>query len=488
MTTTPGPASTSERLSSIVRGERAFGASVTLDINPTYPEATIAEVSQATEEIADRAIAAAYDARRTWLSTPPFERSAILHRVAELLREREEAIGRDMAREMGKTIGESRGEVRRAAQVFQYFAGQVLEPDGETYPASTAGTILMGRRVPLGVVSVITPWNFPLAIPAWKIAPALAYGNTVVWKPADIVPLTSTHLILACLDAGLPEGVLSLLIGRGSVVGKQLVSDPRVSGLTFTGSNEVGRGLLVASAHSGIRVQLELGGKNPAIVLADADLELAASSVARAAFLTTGQKCTATSRVIVEKSVRAEFSSLLASRADAMKIGDPLDPSTEMGPLASHEQFESVESFLRLADSTAVFRNARRSAGVDRGYFVTPTVLDGMTADSPLIRSEIFGPVVSLIEAESYEHAVVLANDTEFGLSASLYTNDLRRAIEFADSSETGLVKVNQETSGVDFVAPFGGQKASGFGSQEQGKAAREFFTHWKSVYLSTQH
>jgi len=332
----------------------------------------------------------------------------------------------------------------------------------------------------------ITPWNFPIAIPAWKIAPALAYGNTVVWKPAELVPLTATHLAEALCEAGLPEGVLNLVLGRGSVVGETLVTHAAVSAITFTGSNAVGRAIQLRATEAGKKVQLELGGKNPAVVLADADLELAAEHVARGAFLSAGQKCTATSRVIVERPVLEELSARLVALAESWPVGDPLDERTKVGPLSSEAQLETVTGYLQLAqrEHATVLAGGGRAEELGAGYFVRPTVLTDLSSSSRVVREEIFGPVATLLPADSFEEAVMLANDTPFGLTAGVFTRDLGKALRFARQARAGVVKVNQETAGLELQAPFGGMGESSSGSREQGKVARDFFTQWKTVYL----
>jgi aldehyde dehydrogenase (NAD+) len=442
-------------------------------------------VSLAGPEVVDEAVAAAAGSFADWRATPPPARGDVLRRAADLVDERADQIGRDLAREEGKTLAEAIGETRRAAAIIRYYAGQTLEPDGETYPSHSAVTFLYARREPLGVVAAITPWNFPIAIPAWKIAPAIAYGNTVVWKPAEIVPLTSTHLATAFADAGLPDGVLNLVLGRGSVVGDGLVTHDRVDAITFTGSNSVGRSIQLKATEAGKKVQLELGGKNPAIVLADADLELAAEQLARGAFLSAGQKCTATSRVIVERPVLDELTERLATLASSWPVGDPLDEATKVGPLSSEAQLETVSGYLELAEreEARVLSGGgpRRENG---GYFVEPTVLTGLPTTSRVVREEIFGPVAAVLPAGSYAEAVALANDTPFGLTAALFTRDLGRALQFARDIRAGVVKVNQETAGLEFQVPFGGMGESSSGSREQGKVARDFFTQWKTVYL----
>ena len=471
-------------LASLVCGRRRAGEEIVPDINPAHPDEHVATVSQARPKLAAEAVEAAAGAFASWRETPAPGRGDVLRRAADLVDARADTIGRDLAREEGKTLGEAVGETRRAAAILRYYAGQTLEPDGETYPSHSPATFLYARREPLGVVAAITPWNFPIAIPAWKIAPALAFGNTVVWKPAEIVPLTSTHFADALQSAGLPDGVLNLVLGRGSVVGDTLVGHDRVEAITFTGSNPVGRALQLKAVEAGKKVQLELGGKNPAVVLADADLELAAEHVSRGAFLSAGQKCTATSRVIVERPVLEELGERVAALARSWPLGDPLDEATKVGPLSSQSQLETVTGYLDLAER----EGARVLVGGGRpdaqGYFVQPTVLADLPATSRVVREEIFGPVATLLPASTYREAVVLANDTPFGLTASLFTRDLGNALRFARDVRAGVVKVNQETAGLEFQAPFGGMRGSSSGSREQGKVARDFFTQWKTVYV----
>jgi acyl-CoA reductase-like NAD-dependent aldehyde dehydrogenase len=474
-------------LASLVGGRRCEGDEVVPDINPAAPDEHVATVSLAGPPIVAEAVDAAAAAFDGWRATPSPARGDVLRRAADLVDERAEGIGRDLAREEGKTLAEAIGETRRAAAIIRYFAAQTLEPDGETYPSHSPMTFLYARREPLGVVAAITPWNFPIAIPAWKIAPAIAYGNTVVWKSAEIVPLTSTHLASAFADAGLPDGVLNLLLGRGSVVGDSLVTHDRVAAITFTGSNSVGRSIQLKATEAGKKVQLELGGKNPAVVLADADLDLAAEHLARGAFLSAGQKCTATSRVIVEQPVVGELTERLVTLARSWPVGDPLDERTKVGPLSSQAQLDTVSGYLELADREHARVLAGGSPAHDNGgYFVEPTVLAGLPTTSRVVREEIFGPVAAILPASSYQEAVALANDTPFGLTAALFTRDLGKALRFADDIRAGVVKVNQETAGLEFQVPFGGMGESSSGSREQGKVARDFFTQWKTVYLDT--
>jgi alpha-ketoglutaric semialdehyde dehydrogenase len=476
----------SATLQSYIGGEWRGGVRTGQDISPANPGEVVAEVSMGDAALAATAVEAARAAFPAWRAMPAPARGEILRKAAELLDQRAEAVGRDLTREEGKTLAEGIGETRRAVQILRYFAGQTLEPDGETYPSNSPVTFLYARREPVGVVAAITPWNFPIAIPAWKIAPALAYGNTVVWKPAEIVPLTAVHFLQALADAGLPKGVLNLVLGRGSEVGNVLTTHEAVDAITFTGSNPVGRALQAEAIKHGKKVQLELGGKNPAVVLADANLDHAAEHVARGAFLSAGQKCTATSRVIVEQSVLSDFQERLVALVEGWKLGDPLDAATRVGPVVSQDQMETVTGYLDAGakEGGRVLTGGKRAADLGDGYYIQPTVITDLRRDSRVAREEIFGPVAAIVPAASFDEAVKLANDTPFGLTSSLFTTDLSRALTFANEIHTGVVKINQESAGLEYQVPFGGMKESSSGSREQGKAAREFFTQWKTVYL----
>lgn len=474
------------QLRSFVDGEWRDGRREAQDLSPADPSDVVAEVQLAGAELASEAVEAAHRAFPAWRDTPAPARGEYLRRAAQILESRTDAIGHDFAREEGKTLGEAIGEIRRAVAILRYYAGQTLEPDGETYPSHSAGTLLYAVREPIGVVAAITPYNFPIAIPAWKIAPALAYGNTVVWKPAEPVPLTSTHLLQALIDGGLPAGVLNLILGEGPVVGPNVTMHQAIDAITFTGSNSVGRTIQREAVDRGKKVQLELGGKNPAVVLADADIEFAAEQVARGAFLSAGQKCTATSRVIVEQGILETFTDRLAQLATSWKVGNPLEADTKVGPLVSSNQLETVLKYLDIASEqrATVVAGGGRAVELGDGYYVHPTVLTDLPPDSRVLHEEIFGPVAAVLTASSYEDAIALANDTPFGLSASLFTGNLNKALRFAREIRAGVVKINQESAGLEFQVPFGGMKGSSSGSREQGKVARDFFTQWKTVYL----
>jgi aldehyde dehydrogenase (NAD+) len=378
--------------------------------------------------------------------------------------------------------------VLRSAAVLRYFSGELLQPTGETYPSADPATMLLTVEEPLGVVCVITPWNFPFAIPTWKLAPAIGFGNAVVWKPAEAASGSAVMLAETLAAAGLPDGVLNLVTGRGRELSEPLTGDPRIAALSFTGSGPVGTRLRQAVADRNVKVQLELGGKNPAIVLADADLEDAAVQVARGAMLSTGQRCTATSRVYVERSVAERFRELLREAVAGLVVGDPFDEGTDVGPLSSTDQWETVNGYLKIArDERAEVIAGTTSGERDGGCFVAPTVLTGIDGESRLMREEIFGPVVLIQEVEGFDEALALANDTEFGLSSALFTRDIARAMKFVRGTQSGVVHINRETAGVEPHVPFGGIKGSSSMSREQGKAARQFFTTTKTVYMRSR-
>ena len=435
----------------------------------------------------DAAITAAEEAYRSWRFSSPITRANILHKAANILESRIPEVGRELTREEGKTLKEGIGETTRAVQILRYFAGEAQQPSGEHYPSVNPHTLLYTTREPLGVVAVVTPWNFPIAIPAWKIAPALAFGNTVVFKPASLTPLTAVRLVEALDEAGLPAGVLNLVTGSAANVGDPLVRDPRVVAITFTGSNETGAELRRSAAERGAKLQLELGGKNPAIVLADADLEHALGHVVAGAMMSTGQKCTATSRAIVDRRIVDRFTEMLADRIGGLKVGDPLDAETQIGPLIDERAAERVAGEVdaaKQAGAELVVGGERLGSGLERGAFLAPTLFADVDPKSRLGQDELFGPVLGVIPVDSMEEAMAVANQVKFGLSASIFTRDLGRALAFAREIEAGIVHVNSETAGAEPQVPFGGMKGSSSYSREQGKAAREFFTQVKTVYI----
>ncbi|MET4058673.1 acyl-CoA reductase-like NAD-dependent aldehyde dehydrogenase [Arthrobacter sp. UYP6] len=465
---------------------------VLASVNPARPGETVAQGRQASTEHLDRAVAAASGAWAAWAGTPLHERGAVLIRAAGVLERDHENLGLELAREEGKTLAEAKGEVLRAAQILRYYGNEGDRPAGEVFSSPRRGERILVVRKPLGVVGVVTPFNFPIAIPAWKIAPALAYGNAVVWKPASTVPLLAVRLAEALAEAGLPKGVLNLVIGPGSL-GSALVEHPRLDGLTFTGSTGIGRRLAAAGAARGVPVQAEMGGKNAAIVLRDADLDLAAEQVLLGAFRSTGQKCTATSRLVVDEQVADDFLNRLRTRLDAWMTGDPTDDGVHMGPLINAAAANSVNSGVETALSEgavlAYQGKAPGSRDPDGGFFLPATVLElpadpAAGAANTAWREEFFGPVLSVRRAAGAGQAFELANQSEFGLSAAVFTQDVTRVLDAVERIDVGILHINSESAGADPHVPFGGARKSGYGPKEQGGSAKEFFTHTTTVYL----
>lgn len=457
--------------------------------NPADTNEVVGIFPLATADEVHAAIGAAEQAQQAWGETPGPERGEILYRAAQIIRRRADELAADLTREEGKTLAESKGEVLRSADIFNYFAGEGRRMGGETLPAETRNTLLYTARMPLGVVGIITPWNFPIAIPTWKIAPALISGNAIVFKPASQAPLTALHLVEILDEAGLPKGVINYITGSGSRIGNYLVTDERIDGVSFTGSYDVGIGIYQQTAKRMVRTQLELGGKNPLIVAADADLDKAVTLASRGGFGLTGQACTATSRVIVERAVVGEFTERLAAFARTLKVGPGLASGTQMGPAVSSAQRDTDLEYIQIGqDEGAKMVAGGHDIGSDAGasgHYVVPTVFGGVRPDMRIAQEEIFGPVISVIEAGDFDEAVAIADGIGYGLSAAIVTNDLRKALQFAERIEAGLVKVNQPTTGVPLHAPFGGFKQSSSGTfKEQGQTAVDFYTRIKTISI----
>jgi methylmalonic acid semialdehyde dehydrogenase len=458
------------------------------NVNPADTDDIVGTVRLSTREEARSAVEAASEAFRAWRSTPAPARGRIVARAARLMEENKEELARLLTREEGKTVGEARGELQRAINVAEFCAGESRRMNGETIPSELPSNFAYTLRQPHGVVAVVTPWNFPVAIPVWKLAPALVAGNTVVFKPATNTPATAVRITEIFAEAGLPAGALNLILGSGSEAGDEIVSHRAVRAISFTGSNGVGVKLYEQAARRGVRVQCEMGGKNPVVILEDADMSLAVESTAQGAFGSSGQRCTATSRAVVVESVADEFVARVAERARSLRLGNGMDDETEVGPIVDASQFKSVLSYMDVAreDGAELVCGGAPAvgAGLGKGYFVKPTVFDRVTPDMRIAREEVFGPVLSVLRVKDFDEALQVANDSEFGLSSSVFTQDAASVFRFVDEIETGMTHVNSPTTGGEAHVPFGGIKSTGVGSFEQGSTALDFYTELKVVYV----
>lgn len=456
--------------------------------NPSNVDEVVGEVAWSGPEDLEEAVNAAQEAFPAWRRLPAPSRGRVLAKAAQVLAGRLEEVARLLAREQGKPIGEARGEVQRGVDLLHYYAGEGWRSVGEVIPSVAPDTFLYTVREPLGVVGVITPWNFPLAIPLWKSAPALIYGNTVVLKPAQDAPLTALCIAEVFAEAGMPAGVFNVVTGLGASLGDALVQHPHVKAVTFTGSNAVGSHIASLAAARGIKYQLEMGGKNAAIVLPDADLDQAADIVVSGAMRFAGQKCTATSRAIVHRDVLDAFTQKVVERAKAVPIRPATDEEAYLGPVVNASQREKVLSYIEIGKGEGELvcgGGVPEGPEYAKGYFVQPTVFSGVKPGARIAQEEIFGPVLAIVPAGSVDEAIAIANGVQYGLSCSLFTNDLNAAMHYVREIEVGMVRVNAETAGVELQAPFGGYKASSSHSREQGRAAIEFFTQTKTVTIA---
>jgi len=458
------------------------------NINPANTDDILGTVKLSTREEARAAVESAANAFHGWKTTPAPTRGKIVARFARLLEENKESVAGLLTREEGKTVAESRGEIQRSINVAEFCAGESRRMNGETIQSELPSNFAYTIRQPLGVVACVTPWNFPVAIPVWKIAPALVAGNTVVYKPATITPATAVRIVELFEEAGIPKGVLNLIIGSGSEAGDEIVNHAAVKAISFTGSNGVGIKLYEQVARRGAKVQCEMGGKNPVVVLEDADLDLAVESTAQGAFGSTGQRCTATSRAVVINEIADEFVRRIVERAKSLRIGDGMNANTDVGPSVDEGQFNTVLDYINIGkeDGASLLCGGERAngEGLDKGYFVQPTVFDNVTPDMRIAREEIFGPVLSVQRARNFDEAMQIANDCEYGLSSSIFSNDASRIFRFIDEIETGMTHVNSPTTGGEAHIPFGGIKATGIGDREQGSTALDFYTELKVVYV----
>ena len=471
-----------------IAGEWVAGASAKPNINPSDTSDVLDDYAHADVLQTETAIAAARQAFPAW-STGSIElRAAALEKIAAELLLRKDELGNLLAREEGKSLPEAIGEVARAGQIFRFFAGEVLRQSGERLPSVRPGLYVEVTREPLGVIGIITPWNFPIAIPAWKIAPALAYGNCVVFKPADLVPGSAWALAEIISRAGLPEGVFNLVMGPGSRVGQTMINHPDIDAITFTGSAGVGRQVMNAATSRLAKVQLEMGGKNPLIVLADADLQTAVNCAIQGSYYSTGQRCTASSRLIVEKTILPQFVDALTTQLRALRVGDARKPDTDIGPVVDASQLAQDLSYVQIGqqEGARLVHGGIALQRETRGFYFEPALFVDADVSMRIAREEIFGPVACVIAADNYEHALTLANDTEFGLSAGLCTTSLKHATHFKRFAQAGMVMVNAPTAGVDYHVPFGGRKGSSYGPREQGRYAAEFFTIVKTAYTAS--
>jgi aldehyde dehydrogenase (NAD+) len=436
----------------------------------------------------EAAVAAAEAALPGWASMPAPARGNILYKTADILEKKFDQLGEEMTREEGKTVPEAKGEVRRAINIFRYFAGEGSRMDGVMVPSERERVHVFALRKPVGVVGLLTPWNFPIAIPAWKMAPALICGNTIVIKPASVSPLCAWRIVEALHEAGVPKGVVNFVAGSGGELGSAMVNAKAMKAISFTGSNEVGHWLHAEASKRRLRIQLEMGGKNPTIVLNDADLKSAVENVANAAFFSTGQKCTATSRAIVEEGIYDQFMAALVERTKKLRMGDGMKAGVDIGPCVDQGQMDTVLKYVEIGkkESGAPLCGGNRLTGgdYDKGYFVEPTIFGDVKPEHTIAREEIFGPVLAVIKAKDFDDAMRIANDIPFGLSSSIQTSNLSRALDYVYRAEAGLLTINLPSAGVEYQLPFGGTKDSSFGPKEQGPAALDFYSDFKTVYL----
>ena len=468
-----------------IAGEWVEGATVSRNVNPSDTNDVVGEYAQADAVQVGAAVEAAHAAFPAWARTSPQERHDILARASTEILARREELARLLAREEGKILVEATYEVSRAGQIFDFFAGEALRIPGEMFASVRPNVEVDATREPVGVIGVIAPWNFPIAIPAWKIAPALAYGNAVVFKPAELVPGSAHALAEILVRAGVPKGVFNLAMGRGSTVGQAILDHKQVDAVTFTGSVATGRRVAAACTGAMRKFQLEMGGKNPLVVLADADLSNAVECAVNGAYFATGQRCTASSRIIVEEPIYKRFADALIERMRAFVVDNALTPGTHVGPVVDATQLEQDLSYIAIGQA----EGARLALGGERlkratpGFYLSPALFLDAGNAMRISREEIFGPVSGMIAARDYDHALEIANDTEFGLCAGICTTSLKRASHFKRNAEAGMVMVNLPTAGIDYHAPFGGRKGSSLGSREQGRYAAEFYTAVKTAY-----
>jgi acyl-CoA reductase-like NAD-dependent aldehyde dehydrogenase len=471
----------------LIAGEWLAGTGLRRNINPSDTSDLVGEYAHADAAQTERAIQAARQAFPAWARGSVQARADALEKIAAELLARKDELGNLLAREEGKTLPEAVGEVARAGQIFRFFAGEVVRASGEHLPSVRPGIEVDITREPIGVVGIITPWNFPIAIPAWKIAPALAYGNCVVFKPADLVPGSAWALADIISRSGIPPGVFNLVMGPGSQVGQTLLNHADIDAISFTGSVDTGRRVLAATAPRFAKVQLEMGGKNPLVVLDDADLARAVECAVQGSYFSTGQRCTASSRLIVQRGILPRFTEAVIERLKALKVDDARRSGTDIGPVVDESQLAQDLSYIQIGqdEGARLAFGGRVLQRATQGFYLEPALFVDTEPGMRIAREEIFGPVACIVPADSFEHALALANDTAFGLSAGICTSSLKHATQFKREAQAGMVMVNAATAGVDYHVPFGGRKGSSYGPREQGRYAAEFFTTVKTAYTA---
>lgn len=468
-----------------IAGEWVGGADAAENRNPSNTDDVIGLYARGSKADAAKAIDAAHAAAPAWARSGLQQRHDALRKVADEILARREELGRLLSREEGKPLADGIGEVTRAGQIFAFFAGEAIRLTGEKVPSVRPGIDVEMTREPVGVVGIIAPWNFPIAIPAWKIAPALCYGNAVVFKPADLVPGSAWALSDIITRAGFPAGVFNLVMGRGSVVGQALLENPKVTAITFTGSVSTGRNVAQACVARMAKFQLEMGGKNPLVVLDDADLNVAVECAVNGAFYQTGQRCTASSRLIVTQGIHDKFVGAVTERIKALVVDDALKQGTQMGPVVDQSQLDQDLRYVGVGqkDGAKLAWGGERLNRATPGFYMAPALFTEVGNSMTIAREEIFGPVAAVIRVKDYDEALAVANDTPFGLSSGICTTSLKHATHFKRNAEAGMVMVNAPTAGVDYHVPFGGRKGSSYGPREQGRYAAEFYTTVKTAY-----
>ncbi len=469
-----------------IGGQWVAGASHIANINPSDTRDTIGEFAQASSEQVADALCAARHAQKIWACSGLEQRYNALMAIGTTLIERAPTLGKLLCREEGKTLVEGKGEVYRAGQFFTYYAGEVLRQMGDICDSVRAGVEVQVSREPIGVVGIITPWNFPTALPAWKLAPAIAYGNAVVWKPANLTPASATALMEIIAEQDLPSGLVNMVLGAGRQVGEAIINSKAVDAISFTGSLATGQRIAVAAAPNLTRIQMEMGSKNPLVVLDDADLDTAVACAVNGAFGGTGQKCTASSRIIVSAVIHDQFVEAMQQSMAKLVVGHALDEKSNIGPAIDDAQLQQNLRYLQIAkkEGAELVCGGEQLQLNNPGHYMNPALFINGSNAMQINKDEVFGPITCVIKADNYDHALELANDTEFGLTSSVITQSLSRASHFRKNSKTGCVMVNLPTSGTDYHVPFGGRKHSSFGSREQGSYAAEFYTQVKTTYI----